>query len=438
MKKRFLYVIPVVAFLVMTLISCVTSTIESKKPLWESGIERNKIVVCSDIHLGIDDAYAENVQNRQYLVDFLEQLAVTKDVREVVLNGDILDEWFLPLSYIETDRDEFYGQVISNNLEVIDAFKKVINSGIKLVYVVGNHDMSVNQKFIEKVIPGIEISSDRLGLGLYRTGDRNEIAIEHGHRYDIYSAPDTITNAEITEGDTMFPPGYFYARYAADWVITGKPKFVADIPAITTIPDRNTNPDQFSAYAYYKILDTEFNRITLGNAFDDKIFDMRIDGYNDKYSVKDMFPVLNEKGEISAPVLFPNYQRTWDYRQEVNGVKIKTDFSEAALGALSRNYYESQARMQFDVDKKESPTDIVVFGHTHIPEFYDYGNGHYYINTGTWIDHNVNYKEQDGSYLSRTFTVITTGKQDIAELFQYETDGTLRDIKSLIASNHLK
>ncbi|MFA7113517.1 MAG: hypothetical protein WC115_08220, partial [Sphaerochaeta sp.] len=173
----------------------------------------------------------------------------------------------------------------------------------------------------------------------------------------------------------------------------------------------------------------------LGNAFGDALFDIRIDGYNDVYSVKDMFPVLNEQGEISAPVLFPNYQRTWDARQQANGVQKKASFIEAALGALGGDYIETQARLQFEVDKAHSDTSVVLFGHSHIPAFYDYGNNHYYVNTGTWIDHNVNYKEADGSYLSRTFAVVTTGRTNAVNMYQYRSDGTLRDLREILQVN---
>ena len=423
----------------VALIGCASLAQEkAASPLWQAGNVRDKIVVCSDIHLGIEDAYSETVGNRRYFVEFLERLATTTDVRELVIDGDFLDEWYLPLSYVETDRAEFYKAVIENNPRVFEAIGDVIASGIKVVYVVGNHDMSVDAGMIRALVPGLVVETDRPGVGVYITGDRNEIAIEHGHRYDVYSAPDTITNKAITKGQTLFPTGYFYARYAADWVISGKPSFVADIPVITDVPDKKTNEDQFFAYAYYRTLATEFSRITLGNKFGDKIFNIRIDGYDGTYSVQDMFPVLNDKGEISAPMLFPNYQRTWDARQDANGVKVKTNFGEAVMGALGGGYFEKQARMQYSVDKAGSETEVVVFGHTHIPEFHEYGGNRYYINTGTWIDHNTNYKDKDGSLLSRTFAVITTGTSDTVDIYQYREDGSLRDMKEQFLADGMK
>jgi hypothetical protein len=38
--------------------------------------------------------------------------------------------------------------------------------------------------------------------------------------------------------------------------------------------------------------------------------------------------------------------------------------------------------------------------------------------------------------LSRTFTVITTGAQDKVDVYQYQTDGNLRDIKAMLLTDH--
>lgn len=68
-------------------------------PLWEAGGKRDKIVVVSDIHLGIEDKYTETLKNLPLLIDFLQRVQNTRDVRELVIDGDFLDEWFLPVYY---------------------------------------------------------------------------------------------------------------------------------------------------------------------------------------------------------------------------------------------------------------------------------------------------------------------------------------------------
>ncbi len=74
--------------------------------------------------------------------------------------------------------------------------------------------------------------------------------------------------------------------------------------------------------------------------------------------------------------------------------------------------------------------DVVVFGHTHVPAYNALDNGKYYINEGTWIDHNTDYPEA-----TRTFAVITTGDKTTAGLYMYGEDGSVTDIAASVSGN---
>ncbi|WP_369283933.1 metallophosphoesterase [Oscillibacter sp. GMB15532] len=400
----------------------------SASALWEAGSTRNKIVVISDVHIGVDDKYAENVANRPILIDFLKRLQSTKDVRELVIDGDFLDEWFLPVDYPSyTDVQQFYKDVIANNQGVIDELNKVADSGIKLVYIPGNHDMTQGDAVLQEAIPKIVQVRDAKGLGTYYTGDRNEIAIEHGHRYDVFSAPDTVTNAELVgNNDTMLPAGYFYARYAATWVLEGRPKVEKNLPVVTTVPDKS-DADQYGAYLYYSLLKSISTRMTPNEGLEEKIFDMHMDGFDDSYTYLDFYPAQQADGTISAPVLFKNIQRTWAERQRVNQVKVPNSFVEAVAGAVDWEYYFRQAKAQY-LENPDENVDVVVFGHTHVPSYRAMDNGKYYINEGTWIDHNTDYPDA-----TRTFAVITTGEKTTPALYMYNEDGSLTDIAASVS-----
>src|SRR5574344_1319282 len=302
-------------------------------PLWEATNVKNKIVTISDLHLGIEDKYSEMVDNRLLLIDFLKRLQNTKDVRELVIIGDFLDAWYLPVYYpAYTDEEKCYQGVVANNQEVINELKQVINSGIKLVYVPGNHDLTLQQKILQEAIPGIVQVSDAQGLGTYYTGDRKEIAIEHGHRYDVFSAPDRVTNKELCgNNNTILPAGYFYARYAATWIIEGKPAVPKNLPEVKVVPDKS-DVDQTGAFAYYSVLADVSKRMTPKESLDEKIFKMHIAGFNDDYTYLDFYPQQQADGTISAK-LFKNIQRTWAERQQQNNVKKPTLFLKAVLGA---------------------------------------------------------------------------------------------------------
>ena len=229
---RFLSLLLVLSMMFSLALATPVYAEEPESPaLWEAGNTKSKIVVISDIHLGIEDRYTETLKNVPLLIGFLECLQNTTDVRELVIAGDFLDEWYLPAYYPSyTDQNQFYRDVIANNQDVIDALNNVIDSGIKLVYVPGNHDVTLEAEVLQEAIPGIVQARDAEGLGAYYTGDRNEIVIEHGHRYDVFSAPDSVTNRQLCgNDDTIFPAGYFYARYAATWVLEGRPEVEKDL-----------------------------------------------------------------------------------------------------------------------------------------------------------------------------------------------------------------
>ncbi len=429
MRKRILSFL-LASCMVLTSALFVTgcSTKTGSSALWEAGNTRNKIVIVSDIHLGIDDRYTETLNNRPLLIEFLRRLQSTTDVRELVINGDFLDDWFLPVYYpAYTDVAQFYKDVIATNQAVFDELNSIIESGIKVVYIPGNHDMTLKADILQQAVPDIVQAWDAKGLGTYYTGDRNEIVIEHGHRYDVFSAPDTVTNAELCgNDDTIFPAGYFYARYAATWVLEGRPKVEKGLPVVTNVPDKS-DLDQYGAYLYYAVLKSVSERMTPNEGLEDKIFDMRIAGFDDAYTYLDFYPAQQADGTISAPVLFQNIQRTWSERQTINKVKVPNSFIEAVSGTVDWEYFLRQARTQY-LDNPNENVDVVVFGHTHVPAYRDMGNGKYYINEGTWIDHNTNYPDAD-----RTFAVITTGEKTTPALYSFMEDGSVTDISASVS-----
>ncbi|MFT3963294.1 metallophosphoesterase [Propionivibrio sp.] len=428
-------------------------------PLWDTGDARNKIIIISDLHLGVDDNYTETLQNRPLLIKFLQSLQNTKDVRELVIAGDFLDEWYLPVYYypLYTDQDQFYRNVIANNQSVFDELNKVITSGIKLVYVPGNHDLTLRASVLQAAIPGLFQASsensngDPQGLGAYYTGDRNEIVIEHGHRYDVFSAPDTISNEALcgNPGTTILPAGYFYARYAATWVLEGQPSVPQSLPEITdadfsAIQTESNIADQSGAYTYHKILRSISNRMTPYESryFDAevKIFQMRISGFNDDYSYKDFYPDIQTDGDgkrfISAPKLFKNIQTTWAARQTANKVKVpENTFASSVTGAVVApafpESYFTWAKANYLENPAEANVEVVVFGHTHVPARRDTDSGKCYLNSGTWIDHNAN-----STVGSRTFAVVTTGSsgKDVTALYQFVDAGNVVDVTATVSS----
>ena len=102
-----------------------------------------KIIVISDLHLGIDDRISENVKNRPKLKAFIDKIREEKMADELVIAGDFLDQWFYP-GNVELPRDsrEFYLACAKNNQGIVDALINLIESGIRVVYVPGYKDFT--------------------------------------------------------------------------------------------------------------------------------------------------------------------------------------------------------------------------------------------------------------------------------------------------------
>ena len=159
----------------------------------------------------------------------------------------------MPGNYDATpNSDEFYKAVAQNNQEIIDEFKNLMASGIRLVYVSGYHDMTLSNSTLDDILPGIIQSRDVRGLGRYRTGKRGEIVTEHSHRYDMFCAPDILTNRELMEyGEPILPAGYFFARVGVTSLMEGMPQVEKEINELE-IPPRD-DEDQLAAYTYFKV-----------------------------------------------------------------------------------------------------------------------------------------------------------------------------------------
>lgn len=393
--------------------------------LWpdNSAPETKRIIVISDLHLGVDDSFAETTSNREAIIAFLDSLTLG-DVNELVIAGDLLDEWFVPISYApHTDLNAFFQQVAENNTAVLAAFKRVIQRAIKLTYVPGNHDLLLEEQTLADLIPGISQARDVAGLGTYRTGQRSEIIIEHGHRYDTFCAPDTLSNKNITSAyPSILNPGYFFTRMAATSVAEGKSAVPKELPQIAVPSEQDL--DQLGAYTYYRLWTWSMNHFPISAGFNDKVIYCGVNGYDDCFSLSDLLPTVQDDGSISA-VLYADVQKRWDTIQEANGVVARNPYATAVAGALDHAFCDQQAVKQyFNVD----PTvDVVVFGHSHVPVITRFTEGYnrekVYANSGTWIDTNLLGED-------RCFVAIESGAQSTAvRLMQYRTDGSVCEIE---------
>ena len=364
-------------------------------PFSNGGNERNMIVVISDMHLGADLDYAECKDNLGALEKLLKQIKAAPNVRELVIAGDLIDEWFVPATtdtYQGKDQAVFVQRIAKTNKGVFDAINSIIQEGkILVTYVPGNHDLTITPANIESILPGINQARDAvLGLGTYFPVNHPEIAIEHGHRYNFFCAPDPISNQDIAPG-TILPPGYFFTRIAALFVVQGHPSPGDKIPVVKQNVSGGESQDLL--FRYWKNWALTVKMFPVKNKFDEEIIKTNLNGFRGNYSINDLIPYQSSPGGTIDLHLFKGIQDSWDERQTRNKVAVHIPTAHAIDSVISSTETDHQAILQYFMNPA-SDKRIVVFGHTHEPKIVtskSYDNKKcIYVNSGTWIDHNPN------------------------------------------------
>lgn len=427
MKKSTKMILLLIAVSMATVFfNCKSSTTESQTDPFNTGEEeRNLLVVISDIHLGADLSYAEINKNLGSLEKFLIQVKNGKNVKELIIAGDVVDEWFIPAPldpYKGKDQADFVQRVKAANKGVFDVLNSIIQEGkIHVAYVPGNHDLTVTAASIESILPGItQVRDPELGLGTYSPSDNPKVAIEHGHRYNFFCAPDPFSNQKIAP-NTISPPGYFFTRIAAQYFAQNKPAPGDTIKPITK--NNSGNESQQLLYDYYKVWEWSLNLLTIKNKFDEKLIVTNFDGFTQTFAVNDLVPFQKTPGGEIDVVLFKGIQDTWNQRQIHNRVPVPIPTQQAIRGSGVDVETDNQAKTQYFLNPN-SDKRIVIFGHTHIAKIEvsnNYkGEKSIYANSGTWIDHN-----SVGS--TRNFLIITPQTSDPAtrttvSLYNYDND----------------
>jgi UDP-2,3-diacylglucosamine pyrophosphatase LpxH len=340
---------------------------------------RTKRIFISDIHLGDDKSmsashpYGWFKNNIPVLTEFLNDQLNALDVKEVVILGDLFDTWIVPTNYNPLTS---FADICSNpaNKPVIDKLKALAAApDVKLAYVPGNHDMGMDgggilaiKKFMEITFPSIRFFCNSTApWGIYTVGT---LAAEHGNHYCLFNAPDM-----WTARDTFLPLGYFISR-----IVTYK--------VLQTGTTEN----------YYDIL-VQFRKDSMEQPnFVRKVFDdiVKDAGLNPGDSIN----VAGVPGYPAAITVDTVGKRFSNLIQNWTNTPGNINVPAAMIGDLDNL---SCAVSQAYFDHFGSNTNIVIFGHTHIPVMdprdlnpqADTANhpddepwSYIYANCGTWID----------------------------------------------------
>ena len=405
------------------------SSNEVKEDISDLNDGRSLILIISDLHLGADDSYTETKHNRDALVNFLKQVQYSPEVKELVIAGDLIDEWFVPM-HVDTfngkSQRDFVKVVAENNKSIFDAFNEIITDGnIEVTYVPGNHDILIDSGDIQSILPGIYEARDVKGLGAYVPLDLPELIIEHGHRYNFFCAPD-FSNRPITQSESILPPGYFFTRMATSSVIEGRPENHVNLPVVRK---NELGAEQLGYFLYWNVWKDLITAFPVKEGIEKKVINTGLDGLTDFYSINDFLPNQDpETGYINVK-LHNGIIEKWDERQYNNLVPIKIPLEEAILKAALASHLDDQSRIQF-FENPDSDKKIVIFGHTHearvITTKNKEGKKQVYVNSGTWIDKNK---------CTKTFVVVSPPNNEetktaVVTLCQYGAEGDFKKLKS--------
>lgn len=352
-------------------------------------MSRNLILCISDIHLGIDDRYGQINKNRTSLIHFLKSIRHSPKVKELIFNGDLFDQWFVP-GNIDTLNDKsqlgYLKSIADNNTDVIKVIRDIINDNkIKVIYIPGNHDMLFSKLEIDFIFPGILQFRDANGLGRYTPSYLPELLIEHGHRYDFYCAPDALSNLNIVK-DSILPVGYFYCRLTATSFIDDSKTYTN---YITNVKIENNSSKEKLAYLYWLVWKNSLLNFPIKYNKEDKFIITNINSFKENYSLADLIPYNSKKTGNIIFNLFPEILNTWQNRQKLNNVSINIPIEEAITHSPSSNYIDDMSKLQY-FNNSKSRFKIIVFGHTHSPSLFSYTNNNYakciYANCGSWVD----------------------------------------------------
>jgi UDP-2,3-diacylglucosamine pyrophosphatase LpxH len=397
-----------------TIVECRTSIDHGPAQIPLAGnnkLQRNTIAIISDIHMGDPRAYNNNYcwfgKNREALESFLDFVRDSSNVKQLVILGDLFDEWLVPYTIAPYDSNadisdtrEFFLAVAAapiNSAIFVKLREIAAHDSIELVYVPGNHDMLGTQQILEEIIPGVRWAGGPDGLGLYSPFP--EMIFEHGHRYDFFNCPQPL----VKPGHVL-PPGYFISRLYAKGMMESAGSGKTGSATGSSIEFR-------AAWdiAYYYCIAHFMMDLPDANAANIRMGG--IDNYEEPFS-------FHAAKEMYAA----DIEDYWPATQVLNAVPVPTPCCFQAIWNGHSDMFSAAARQYLDQPPAPKAYKISAFGHTHQPmlEVFPGGSGFtgIYANSGSWID------EDQSSHKVRTFLLISpkawTGSAlDVVGLYQY-------------------
>ncbi|HEY8280813.1 MAG TPA: hypothetical protein VIH99_14375 [Bdellovibrionota bacterium] len=310
-------------------------------------MRRVKIVV-NDFHLGkgvlLKDGTVnilEDFRHGRSFVEFLEYYRsgdfADAEV-ELVINGDFLNllqiDYLGIHTYLVTEKmiAHFVRSIIAGHPEVFEALRLFASApNHQIAYVIGNHDIGLLFDQPRKIL------RETIGKGIrfYDTYYEFEnVRIEHGHMHEAINATDP---QRFILRDPDYPEPVLNLPWASLFVAIFLPKIKKERPFVDKVKP-------FTGYMRWALIHDTFFFLRMGIY----IF----------FSFLRMIFLARKH-----PLL--DFQVNW---AKISGTTVYPSFIKAA-----RKILRSNPRLQ-----------AVIFGHTHVLRYRQWGGGKEYFNTGTW------------------------------------------------------
>jgi len=380
------------SFFALALLVLLTSCNKGNTPI----LTEKTYIVISDLHLGdsrsVSEGYGWNKHMKDTLAFFLDYLEADQNWDELIVAGDLFEEWTSPAD-VAAMRDnngkiiteaEFFQKIVTDNQAIFDKFRRLKNSGRKLVYIPGNHDMLTTNNDFNNCLSGIFEQARTVGVdGMGEYSPNNNLYIEHGHRYDILNAPYTgKCGVDDIPESSILPPGFFECKiYTSSKTETTKS--ATDAPIL-------------DKHIYDILWDA------LGKMFGERDVVTGLDGMTKTYSFSEYAGsqclLFNKIDDLTC------INDGWAARCNRNKAYMVPSITTSILSGFLYDYCD---QMGLDIlESGASGAHILVWGHSHSPKLLTCTSADnkkaIYLNTGCWVD-----GAQAGAENTGTFGKIT-------------------------------
>ena len=296
-------------------------------------------LIISDLHLCSSRVYARDyawfkpATHLARLLTLLRRECASRQgqLEQLTLLGDTWDTWLAPPHEVPPS----YEEIFAANPQILDALAQLIERGVRVALVPGNHDFDLDAAALERALPGACLTP-RVLVG-------SRVLAQHGHELTFFNACDL----DPVEGR---PIGYFVSRLAVEHLPYGHSHSPG---AIAHYIRRGTLRAIHRPHAVEHLLRTLFYDIC-------------------KLREDDEF-VLDARRRISAAEVVARYARA------VERLSVRERLWRMSQRPL--NLTGSARRLA-----AESGRDIILLGHCHHRVLRRLSEGAWYLNPGAWCE----------------------------------------------------